>query len=254
MGRPDVKTDARRVFDTLQAGGIAIIPADVGYAILASDAHALERVFQAKRRAANKRHAMIGNYAVHRDIHVMDVRSQEIIDHLILDLRLPLGIIGKYKPDHPTIKGLDEATLEASTNTENQSISIFTNGGAFQDELMTLAHEANMPVIGSSANLTGTGTKYRVSDINKEILDIVDVVIDYGLMKYNPHARSSTLIDFSGPTPEVTRIGACYEQIKGVLKKNWEIDLPEDPGMGANRFGHLKNLGDVESLKKLVTA
>lgn len=46
----DPKADAKRVFDVLCNGGIAIIPVDVGYAICAGDSIALERAFVTKQR------------------------------------------------------------------------------------------------------------------------------------------------------------------------------------------------------------
>jgi len=99
-----------------------------------------------------------------------------------------------------------------------------------------------------------SGTKYRVEDINKEILDIADVVIDYGLLKWWIHGRSSTLIDFSGPTLEVVRIGACYDTIKDLLNRHWGIELPNDPGVASLPAGHMKVPPPLQSLEKLVAS
>jgi tRNA A37 threonylcarbamoyladenosine synthetase subunit TsaC/SUA5/YrdC len=155
MTRPDIKADAQRVFDVLKAGGAAICPADVGYAIMTCNPKALEKIFMTKQRGAHKRHAMIGSYAVHKDVHVMEPQHQEIVDHLVNDLDLPLGIIARFKADHPMIKNIDAVTMEAST--VGGAISILTNAGAFQDELTRLTLAANLPILGSSANLSGTG-------------------------------------------------------------------------------------------------
>ncbi len=46
----DVENDARRAFDTLMAGGAAIIPTYVGYAIVGISEEAIDRAFVAKRR------------------------------------------------------------------------------------------------------------------------------------------------------------------------------------------------------------
>lgn len=78
-------------------------------------------------------------------------------------------------------------------------------------------------------------------------------MIDYGLLKWWVHGRSSTLLDFSGPSVETIRIGACYDVIKDVLKRRWNIDLPADPGMESLRFGHLRDLAPVQSLQNLIT-
>lgn len=47
--------DADRAFLVLKEGGIVIIPADVGYAIVTCDENALEKIFKRKGRGAHKR-------------------------------------------------------------------------------------------------------------------------------------------------------------------------------------------------------
>lgn len=188
--RPSVEADAQRVYEVLKAGGIAICPADIGYAVMTCDPRKLEKIFLVKQRAATKRHAMIGSYAIHKDLHVMTPQHAEIVDHLTQDLGLPLGVIAPFKKDHPMLKAIDDVTMDACA--VNGTISILTNAGRFQDELTKRTHADNLPILGSSANLTGTGTKYRIEDINPEILDIADIVINYGLLKWHIHARSST--------------------------------------------------------------
>ena len=60
------------------------------------------------------------------------------------------------------------------------------------------------------------------------------------------------MIDFSGPKPEVVRVGLCYDVIKDRLKRFWDIDIPADPGMSGPPGGHLKTLPPLESLQRLV--
>ncbi|MQY40842.1 hypothetical protein SRB17_88750 [Streptomyces sp. RB17] len=42
-------------------------------------------LFAAKRRAPHKRHAMVGNYELHREVHVLDRREQEMVDAIAID-------------------------------------------------------------------------------------------------------------------------------------------------------------------------
>ncbi len=46
----DIEHDARRAFDVLKSGGIAILPNDVGYSALGGSAAALRRIFETNRR------------------------------------------------------------------------------------------------------------------------------------------------------------------------------------------------------------
>lgn len=62
------------------------------------------------------------------------------------------------------------------------------------------------------------------------------------------------MIDFSGPKPEIVRIGVCYDVIKDHMKRFWNIDIPNDPGKEALPHGHLKNLPPLASLERLVAS
>ncbi|MQY40843.1 hypothetical protein SRB17_88760 [Streptomyces sp. RB17] len=115
---------------------------------------------------------------------------------------------------------------------------MLVNGGRLQDEVVRRSHQAAVPVLGSSANLTGTGTKFRVADIQQPILDAVDLVINYGLRKYHLYGRSSTIIDFT--TMEVVRIGTCYELISDIMATQFGITLPADLGRDVLPSGHLR--------------
>jgi tRNA A37 threonylcarbamoyladenosine synthetase subunit TsaC/SUA5/YrdC len=56
----DIQADARRAFDAIRAGGIAILPTDVGYSLIGSMEPALRRIFDTKRHAPSKLNAMLG--------------------------------------------------------------------------------------------------------------------------------------------------------------------------------------------------
>jgi len=236
MGRHDIKGDAERVFETVSAGGAVIIPGDIGYAAGANSGTSLRRLFNAKQRAPHKRNAMAGNYELHREVHKIGSREQEIIDAITLDANLPLCIVAPFRADHPVVAAVEPETLTAST--VGNTLAMLVNGGRVQDEVVRLCHRAGLPFFGSSANLTGTGTKFRVEDIQQPILDAVDLVIDYGLCKWHPYRRSSTVIDFS--TMEVVRIGSCYDLISDIMDRQFGIELPADPGRDALPSGHLR--------------
>lgn len=230
----DPKADAKRVFDVLLKGGLAIIPVDVGYAIIAMDSVALERAFQTKQRKPHKRHAMVGSYALHKEIHVLPPREARMAQLLVHDLNLPLGLVAPYKADHPMIQKLGAETLERSSI--EGTLAMLVNGGQLQDEVARLAFEAGLPVMGSSANMTGKGTKSLVEDIEPEILAAADIVINYGKMKYSTPRTSSSMFDFKNL--RLIRYGACYDVIQDALRRYYDIQLPDDPGKETLFSGH----------------
>ena len=61
--------DAERAFQVIRQGGIAILPNDVGYSLIAAQGPALRRIFDTKRRAPTKLNAMLGNDDLHRELH-----------------------------------------------------------------------------------------------------------------------------------------------------------------------------------------
>ncbi|BBY27092.1 L-threonylcarbamoyladenylate synthase [Mycolicibacterium sediminis] len=241
MSRHDIPGDADHIYRTVAAGGAVIMPADIGYGVIASSPDALTRLFRAKRRAPHKRHAMAGNYELHREVHRLGRRERDMVDAVVLDARLPLAVVGPFDRSHPVVAAIEPETLAAST--VGDTMAMLVNGGGLQDAVVRIAHRNGVPLLGSSANLSGTGTKFRVQDIEQPIIDAVDAVVDYGLRKYHLYRRSSTMIDFS--RMEVVRIGACYELIVDVFAGQFGITLPADPGRDVLPSGHLREAREL---------
>ena len=233
MSTIDIAGDARRTFDVLHRGGIAIWPNDTGYGMVSGSKQGAQKIFETKRRGSHKRNALLCDEVTQREVHVTDTRSQEIIEAITQDYDLPLGAIAEYRPEHPMMRKVDPELLKAST--ARGTIGMLLNAGRFYRELCRLSREAAHPMFGSSANLTGTGTKFRVEDIQPELRAIADIIIDHGLRKYHLYERSATIIDFTQGV-EVLRVGSCYELIADVLKRHFGIDVPADPGRPS---GHL---------------
>ncbi|CAP78999.1 hypothetical protein E8E15_004144 [Penicillium rubens] len=222
---PSPKEDARAVFEILKRGGIAILPMSVGYGITAIDPDALDRIFRTKQRQPHKRHAMVGSYFLHRDIHILPPKEVGMVKLLTVDLDLPLGIVAPYRSDHPIIQKLPPRLLAQSV--VEGTLAMLVNGGALLEELSRLAALEQLPLMGSSANITGKGAKTVVEDIEPEILEVADIVIDYGRQKFHHPRVSSTMIDFR--TIKVVRYGACYDVIQDALRRFYGIELPDDP-------------------------
>ena len=233
--RLDIPGDARRAIDIIKKGGIALVPNDTGYAMCGASMDPLKKIYDTKRRGSHKRNAMAGDLETQRDLMTLGRREQSMVEALVVDHDLPIGVIGTFRADHPLLGKLDDDAVKASTAVG--TIGMLLNAGPFHKELTRLSREEVVPLFGSSANLTGTGTKFRVEDVQPELRKIADITIDYGLRRYHLYRRAGTLINFS--TMEVIRIGACYELIAGVLKRWFDVDLPEPPGVDALPSGHL---------------
>ena len=154
----DIEADARRAFDTLQSGGIAIFPVDIGYTIAGGSQASLSRTFNTKGRARTKLNAMVGDMSIHRSLHRLGERARSMVTALTEEYDLRLGVIAPYLPDHPLMQKLDPAALAGSSR--EGTIAMLVNAGPFHAELCRLSREEVFPIFGSSANLTNTGTKF----------------------------------------------------------------------------------------------
>jgi tRNA A37 threonylcarbamoyladenosine synthetase subunit TsaC/SUA5/YrdC len=235
-GRLDIDGDAARAVDTLANGGLALIPGDLGYAIVGSTPEALHKSFIAKGRAAHKKHGMLGNWDLHRELHVVDQRAREILETLALDFGLPVGIVAPFRRDHPILRKYDDETL--TTCTHKGTLGMLVNNGPLYEASTRLGHQRSIALLGSSANLSGTGPKFRLEDVQKPLRDAATIEFDYGLAKFHLYRRSSTMIDVS--TMQIIRIGACYDVIATILRERFGFNnLPIDPGLEALPSGHL---------------
>jgi tRNA A37 threonylcarbamoyladenosine synthetase subunit TsaC/SUA5/YrdC len=136
-----------------------------------------------------------------------------------------LGLIAPCDPQHPLLQSLDSDIFARSTR--DSTLLMLLNAGPLHREITDLSFKTGTLLFGSSANLSLHGTKFRVEDIESEIMQIADVVIDHGLMKYHPWQASSTLLNCE--TLEVVRFGSCYENIADILKRHFKIQLPKAP-------------------------
>lgn len=221
----DFAGDARRAFATLKAGGIGILPMDVGYSLIGGTGPALKKIFDTKRRAPTKLNAMLGNDDLHRELHVVSPLAHDIYQAIVHDYDLPLGVIAPCRPDHPFLRALDADTYARST--KDDTLLMLVNAGKFHAALTGISHAEGHLLFGSSANISLTGTKFRGDDIEPEIRAIADIVIDYGLVKYHPWNASSTLLDIE--TCTVHRYGVAFENIADILKRHFRVDLPPRP-------------------------
>lgn len=219
----DYEGDARRVMDVVLDGGIGIIPTTVGYVIIATAADSINRIIKVKERGPAKLNAMIGCNSMHAAVHDVDGRTREIVRTLTWGYDLPLGTVAPARMDHPMLRDLDPDVL--ARTSYNGTVAMLLNAGPLLDKMAQLSFEANAPVIGSSANLSLKGTKFRVEDIEQEVIDAADIVIDYGLQRWSHYAKSSTMINVHDMT--VVRYGSCFDLISDILKRRFDITLAD---------------------------
>ena len=220
-----IHDDARRAVDVLGKGGIARLPMDLGYSLLGGSREALRRIFETKGRAASTLNAMVGDQALAEELFRLSPAGHRVLETITVDYGLPLGAIGPADMTHPFVAQLDADTREGST--KDDTVVLLMQAGPFHAALCRAAREAGAALIGSSANQSNQGPKFRFADIEPEILEIADLVIDHGPRKFRMYGASSTLLNVA--TFDVVRHCACFGVITDVVKRHFAVDLTPAP-------------------------
>jgi tRNA A37 threonylcarbamoyladenosine synthetase subunit TsaC/SUA5/YrdC len=223
MTQPLIQHDAVKAFDVIVNGGIGILPMDIGYSLIGGSSDALIRIFNAKGRAIGKLNALVGDLTLADELLNLTPQARELLHLLTVTYDLPLGAIAPCDMNHPLLKTLDHRTREMSV--KDKTIVLLVNAGPFHAAISRLSYESKHLLIGSSANLSNAGTKFRVTDIEPEILDIADIIVDHGLRKYHLYQKSSTLLNLD--TLGVVRHGACFDLIADVVKRHYGVRLAD---------------------------
>jgi hypothetical protein len=115
MQRLDITGDAQRALDTLQNGGVVLIPHACGYGLFGGTEESTNRIFSTKQRAGHKRNTMLCDIETQREVHDVDRRAQDMIEAIAVDYDLPLCAVAPYRADHPLLKNLTADMLKGST-------------------------------------------------------------------------------------------------------------------------------------------
>ena len=217
-----LEQDAKRVFDVLEGGGTAIIYLDVAYAILGRSEHSVHRIYAAKSRSFSRPTGIVGCLELHDMLHEIDERKKEMVRAVTVKHDLPLSVIAPFRKDHAFLRSLDPFVLNNAN--KDGTLNLLLNAGRLRNRISTMSYEKMTPLVGSSANISLTGSKYRVEDIEPAMIAAADIVIDYGLSRYhNPQGRSSTIIDFRDFS--IVREGVCFAQIRDVMRDEFGVEL-----------------------------
>ena len=231
MQTHDMKSDAARVIDAVEAGGVGIVPLDVAYAITGNSEEAMRRIFTAKQRSFEKPSGMLSNWQLFNDIQICGERERAVVNCIINDHGLPMSTVAPFRADHPLFAGVAPFVIENSSKAG--TLDMLLNAGELHEELTSQAYARGVPLFGSSANTSLQGSKYRLEDIEAPVREAADIALDHGTSKYaNDEGRSSSIIDLRDF--KTIRIGVRYERIAEILLQEFDIDLLAN-GMAGER-------------------
>ena len=224
-----VLADAIAAFRIMRAGGVAVLPLSVSYAIFAHTALAVERIFELKGRAPTKPNGVIGNWDIFTNVLVTTEQDRALVRCLTQEHNLPLSVIATYRAEHDWLRTVEHAALRRATKAG--TMDLLLNAGALHNELARMSWESATPLLGSSANVSLTGSKFVLADVQDSLKNGCDIVLDYGTSPYaNDHGIGSTIIEL--PSWKVLRFGGCFEQQAAIVKERFGVTWPERPLSG----------------------
>ena len=157
--------DLKKACEVLRKGGVILYPTDTiwGLGCDATQEEAVKRIYEIKQRSDTKSMLTLLDSSARLDRYVEDL--PEIAFELIECADKPLTII------YSGAKNL-AANLIASDGT----IGIRITNEEFSQKL---CRQFGKPIVSTSANFSGEPSPSNFSEINSEILRLVDYVVNY---------------------------------------------------------------------------
>lgn len=223
------RADARLAFDTMIEGGVAILPLSVSYAIFSHSAEGVERIYRLKQRPMTKPNGVIGNWDIFREVFQVSERDRDLVRCLTLDHDLPLSVVAPFNPHHDWLRTVEYGALRRST--KGQTMDLLMNAGPLHNELAALSLERGKPLMGSSANVSSSGSKFRLEDVQEDLKAGCELVLGYGTSRYaNPFGMGSTIVEL--PSWNILRWGGCFEAQAEIVARQFGVQWPTRPADG----------------------
>jgi L-threonylcarbamoyladenylate synthase len=182
----EIIAEASRI---IRKGGVVVFPTTSLYGLGADafNAEAVNRIFHLKQRPANKAILVL-------------IKDKNELDRLAAVVPpAATAIMEKFWPGKISIVFHAKQGLSANLTAGTKKIGIRLPG---LNIAYKLVQAAGCPMTGTSANLSGSAGCFQVKDLDKNIVDGVDLILDAGPLR---GGVGSTVVDVTGETPLILR-------------------------------------------------
>ena len=183
--------DIQKCIEVLRRGGLILYPTDTiwGIGCDATNAEAVKKVYELKRRSDSKALIVLLDSEEHLDHYVVDV--PEMARELIHVAVKPLTIV--Y-----------EGAFNVAPNLlgDNDSLGIRVPNEQFSHQLCAAFGK---PIVSTSANVSGATSAKTFAEISKEIVAGVDYVVRYRQDDHCPASASNIIMLGSDGTFKILR-------------------------------------------------
>lgn len=173
----------------IRNGGIIIFPTDTAFGIgcRIDDRQAVARLFRLRRRPSEKAVPIL-------------VASIEMAEKYAIISPSGEDLVKKYWPGGLTIV-VNNKEVPSKVIGGGKTVGLRMPN---HSSALMLIKKVGVPIIGCSANFAGEATPYNMSDLNPELVKLVDFV----LSGRTSIKKSSTVVDCSNNKLKVLREGA----------------------------------------------
>jgi len=162
---PEMNKDLQRALEVVRNGGVICYPTDTiwGLGCDATNPEAVARIYEIKRRADHKSMLVLLDHEGKLGQYVHEV--PEIAWELIAVNDRPMTLI------YPGAKNLADNLV-----AEDGSVGIRITSDVFCQKLIA---SLRRPLVSTSANITGNPSPAHFGEISREVLDLVDYVVEW---------------------------------------------------------------------------
>ena len=189
---PAISAQIEAAAEILRRGGMAAYPTDTVYGLgaRADDAAAVRRVFELKSRPLDQAlPLLIGD----RSPLEMVVRTVSPLANIL---------IRRFWPGALTLVLPKGAALPDAVTGGGDTVAVRLPGHPVP---RALAAALGVPVVGTSANLSGMPSALTADEVRAQLGDRVEIIIDGGRVT---GGIESTVLDLTGTVPRILREGA----------------------------------------------
>jgi tRNA A37 threonylcarbamoyladenosine synthetase subunit TsaC/SUA5/YrdC len=190
-----IETDARRMYTLLADGGLALARTNTGYGLVAMRSDAVRRIYALKGRSAAKPCVTVGTMAILDDVAKgIEPDTRGWLARAVT--QWPMAVIARTNRRSALLASFEP--FVASQCTKEDTIATFFGVGELIARTASIAHEHGQLIVGSSANLAGTGNNYTLDAVPDVIRNAVDLEFDYGMAPFTSDRKlASTILDLT---------------------------------------------------------
>jgi L-threonylcarbamoyladenylate synthase len=200
----DLRNQVEVGISILKRGGIVAYPTDTVYGLGASSVieSAVRQVYQVKRRPMEMAFPLLLAHV--SQLSEVAVKIPPVALHLA----------ESFLPGALTLVLRKSGSVSDVVTAGEQTIAVRIPAHPVP---VALSEGLGAPILGTSANVSGQPSVTTAGEVKTQFGDQLDLIIDGGR---SPGGKESTIVDVSGETPTVLRLGAIgLDELKRVDRR-----------------------------------